>query len=162
MTALVVLFDIDGTLTDTNYLHTLAWRRAFLDCGHDVASWRIHRLIGASGTKLMADGIGAPDDDVKKAWREHFEELAPEVRAIPGARELVDVVRDRGARAVLASSSPEDIVEHHLLALGLAADDLAGITTDSDVEEAKPAADEDVAALLTELETSALGDLLRG
>lgn len=151
MTAPVVLFDIDGTLTDTTYLHTLAWRRAFLDCGHDVASWRIHRLIGASGTKLMADCIGAPDDDVKKAWREHFEELAPEVRAFPGAREHVDVVRDRGARAVLASSSPEDIVEHHPLALGLAA-----------VQAGAVEVHEDVAALLTELETSALGDLLRG
>lgn len=220
MSAPVVLFDVDGTLTDTNYLHTLAWRRAFLDCGHDVASWRIHRLIGASATKLMTDSIGAPDDEVKKAWRERFEELAQEVRAFPGARELIEVVRDRGALAVLATSSPEDIVVHHLRALGLVADDLSGITTDSDVEEAKPAADvfvaalrqvdgepsralvigdtgwdlqaaraagvsavavrsggwgheelvqagavevhEDVAALVAELETTALGDLLRG
>ncbi len=134
----VVLFDVDGTLTDTNYLHTLAWRRAFLDNGHDVATWRIHRLIGASGTKLMEDCIGEADDAVKSAWESHFDQLVPEVQAFPGARDLVHEVQARGGRAVLATSSPEDLVEHHLRALGLGASDLDGITTDGDVEQAKP------------------------
>ena len=137
-TAPAVLFDVDGTLTDTNYLHTLAWRRAFLDNGHDVATWRIHRLIGASGTKLMEECIGEADDDVKAAWEAHFDDLVPEVRAFPGATDLVRAVQDRGGRSVLATSSPEDLVEHHLRALGLQESDLAGITTDGDVEEAKP------------------------
>jgi HAD superfamily hydrolase (TIGR01509 family) len=143
----VVLFDVDGTLTDTNYLHTLAWRRAFLDHGHDVASWRIHKLIGASSTRLMEDCIGTADDDVKAAWRSHFEALVPEVRAFPGATDLIRAVQDRGGLVVLATSSPEDIIEHHLRALGLEESDLAGITTDSDVEAAKPAPDVFLAAL---------------
>ena len=143
----VVLFDVDGTLTDTNYLHTLAWRRAFLDQGHDVASWRIHRLIGASGTKLMQDCIGTADDDVKAAWRSHFEDLVDDVRPFPGATDLIRAVQDAGGKAVLATSSPADLVEHHLRALGLQESDLAGITTDSDVEEAKPAPDVFLAAL---------------
>lgn len=138
MSAPVVLFDVDGTLTDTNYLHTLAWRRAFLDHGHDVGSWRIHRLIGASSTTLISECIGHPDDDVKAAWRSHFESLVPEVRAFPGATDLVRLVQERGGRAVFATSSPSDLVEHHLRALGLEADDLAAVTTDSEVEEAKP------------------------
>jgi HAD superfamily hydrolase (TIGR01509 family) len=146
-TAPVVLFDVDGTLTDTNYLHTLAWRRAFLDNGHDVASWRIHRLIGASGTRLMEDCIGRADDDVKSGWRTHFEQLAPEVQAFPGARALVELVQDRGGKAVLATSSPKDLVEHHLQALGLDEADVGGITTDTDVEEAKPAPDVFLTAL---------------
>ena len=143
----VVLFDIDGTLTDTNYLHTLAWRRAFLEHGHDVASSQVHRMIGASSTKLMQACIGREDDGVKDTWRERFEELIPEIRAFPGARELITRVQERGARAVLATSSPGDLVEHHLRALDLDVDDLDGLTTDSDVEEAKPAPDVFLAAL---------------
>ena len=142
-----VLFDVDGTLTDTNHLHTIAWRRAFLDHGHDVAMWRIHRLIGASGSKLMADLIGAPDDGVKKAWRHHFDDLVPEIRAFPGAVDLLDAVRGRGGQVVLATSSPGDLLEHHLDALGADEDDFAAITTDSDVDEAKPSPDVFLAAL---------------
>jgi phosphoglycolate phosphatase-like HAD superfamily hydrolase len=143
----VVLFDVDGTLTDTNYLHTVAWRRAFLDHGHDVASWRIHRMIGASGSRLMEELIGDADDDVKEAWRSHFDRLVPEIRAFPGARDLVTTVQGRGGSAVLATSSPADLVEHHLQALGLSEDDFSGVTTDSDVEEAKPSPDVFLAAL---------------
>lgn len=138
MSVPVVLFDVDGTLTDTNYLHTLAWRRAFLDHGHDVGSWRIHRLIGASSSTLMSECIGHADDGVKEAWRSHFDDLIAEVRPFPGATDLVRTVADRGARPVFATSSPSDLVEHHLRALGLDADDLAAITTDTDVEDAKP------------------------
>lgn len=133
-----VLLDVDGTLTDTNYLHTLAWRRAFLDHGHDVASWRIHRLIGASGSKLMTDLIGEPDDDVKESWREHFEAMGDDVRAFPGAADLVKTVRGRGGRAVLATSSPSDLLAHHLDAMGITEDDVEAVTTDADVDEAKP------------------------
>lgn len=147
MSTPVILFDVDGTLTDTNYLHTVAWRRAFLDNGHDVASARIHRLIGASGSKLMTDCIGRPDEDVKAAWRSHFEALVPEIRAFPGARTLIDLVQDRGGSAVFATSSPGDLVAHHLRALGLEEHDLSAITTDGDVEDAKPAPDVFVAAL---------------
>ena len=143
----VVLFDIDGTLTDTNYLHTLAWRRAFLEHGHDVACSRIHRLIGASGSRLMEELIGRADEGVKQSWRARFDELVPDVRAFPGARELVAAVRAGGGRAVLATSSPGDLVAHHLEALGLSEDDVDGMTTDSDVEQAKPAPDIFLAAL---------------
>lgn len=134
----VVLFDVDGTLTDTNYLHTLAWRRAFVEHGHEVGAWRIHALIGASGSKLMSDLIGAPDDDVKAAWRSHFDSMVDEIRAFPGAADLLAAVRDRGGRPVLATSSPGDLLEHHFAALGMTEDDVAGVTTDSDVDEAKP------------------------
>jgi len=134
----VVLFDVDGTLTDTNYLHTLAWRRAFLRHGHDVATSRVHRMIGASSTRLMEECIGEADDAVEETWESCFDELVPEIRAFPGARDLLVAVREGGARAVLATSSPEDLLEHHLRALGLDADDLDGITTAGDVEQAKP------------------------
>ncbi len=66
----------------------------------------------------MEDCIGTADDDVKAAWRSHFDDLADEVRAFPGATDLIRAVQDGGGRAVLATSSPEDLIEHHLRALG--------------------------------------------
>lgn len=143
----VVLLDVDGTLTDSNWLHTLAWRQAFVDHGHDVPCWRIHRMIGAGSSRLMAGLIGDPDDDVEGSWRKHFDDLVPEIRALPGAVALVDAVRERGGRVVLATSSPGDLLEHHLDALGATADDFAAVTTDSDVDEAKPAPDVFLTAL---------------
>ena len=143
----VVLLDVDGTLTDTNYLHTLAWRRAFLERDHDVGSWRIHKLIGASASRLMTELVGAPDEAVKDAWRRHFDQLTAEIRAFPGAVDLLDAIRERGGRPVLATSSPGDLLEHHLRALGADADDFDAVTTDSDVAEAKPAPDVFLAAL---------------
>ena len=48
-----VLFDVDGTLVDSNYLHVYAWQRAFDDEGISVAAWQLHRCIGMDGSKLV-------------------------------------------------------------------------------------------------------------
>jgi beta-phosphoglucomutase-like phosphatase (HAD superfamily) len=48
-----VLFDVDGTLVDSNYLHIHAWQRAFAEAGIDVETWRIHRSIGMDGSTLV-------------------------------------------------------------------------------------------------------------
>ena len=52
-----VVLDLDGTLVDSVYVHTSAWRSAFRDVGVDVPSARIHRAIGMGGDKLVAAGI---------------------------------------------------------------------------------------------------------
>lgn len=132
-----VLFDIDGTLTDTNYLHTLAWRRAFLDAGLDVASSRIHRMIGAAGGVLLRELAGEEREDVREGWRQHFAALRPEIRAFPAAADLVRAVAARGPKVVLATSSEEDDVAALREALG-ADDAVAAVTTAGDVDEAKP------------------------
>ena len=66
-----VIFDIDGTLVDTTYLHTAAWRRAFLDHGIDVLTADIHRHIGMGSGLLQERLAGGEQDDVKEAWRRH-------------------------------------------------------------------------------------------
>lgn len=135
-----VLFDIDGTLTDTNYLHTLAWRRAFVDAGVDVASARIHRMIGAAGGVLLRELLGSERDDVKQGWKRHFDELKPEIRAFPGAADLLRTVARRGAKVVLATSSEEDDVAALREAIG-ADDAVDAVTSAGDVDEAKPSPD---------------------
>ena len=132
-----VVFDIDGTLVDTNYLHTLAWRRAFVEHGIEANTADIHRHIGMGSSLLLERLAGGPRDDLKDAWRRHFDVLKPEIRALPGAAELVRTVAASGAAAVLASSSEEADLRALLDALQVD-DVLDGVTSSGDVEEAKP------------------------
>ncbi|HVF75830.1 MAG TPA: HAD family hydrolase [Acidimicrobiales bacterium] len=132
-----VIFDIDGTLVDTTYLHTAAWRRAFLDHDLDVSTVDIHRRIGMGSGLLLEELTGERRDDLKDSWRKHFEAMKPEIRAFPGAPELLRAVADSGAAVVLASSSEEEDVGDLLDALGV--DDVLDVVTSSgDVDEAKP------------------------
>jgi phosphoglycolate phosphatase-like HAD superfamily hydrolase len=62
-----VLFDVDGTLIDSNYLHAHAWYRAFNGVGLDFDSWRIHRSIGMDGSTLVAMLAEDADDDTREA-----------------------------------------------------------------------------------------------
>ena len=141
----IAVLDVDGTLVDTNYHHALAWYRAFRALGETYPVWRIHRLIGMGGDRLVA-ALGGDDvekrigDDVRARWVEEFDALIDEVAPLPGAREFVAAVRDRGHRVVLASSGKAQHVDHFLDLLD--ARDLAEAWTSSeDVESTKPAPD---------------------
>jgi HAD superfamily hydrolase (TIGR01509 family) len=141
----IAVLDVDGTLVDTNYQHALAWYRAFRSLGETFPIWRIHRLIGMGGDQLVA-AIGGDDvearigDEARERWVEEADPLMPEVSVLPGARELVVALKERGHRVVLASSGKPHHVERALDLLDVR--DLAdGWTTSEDVEETKPAPD---------------------
>jgi HAD superfamily hydrolase (TIGR01549 family) len=136
-----VLFDVDGTLVDTNYLHIHAWCRAFDEVGLAVESWRIHRCIGMDGSKLLKFLTGDADEDVQERAKDlhlrYFRESAPLIRRLPGARELLVRIKEMGLQIVLATSASED--EFSLLRGVLDSDDLISATTSSkDVDVAKP------------------------
>src|SRR5512135_1161409 len=103
-----VLFDIDGTLTDTNYLHTIAWQRAFVANGYDVPTAWIHRRIGMGASLLMERLIGEESDAAKKTWRTEFDRLKPEIRPLPAPENSLRAVAARGTAVVLASSTEEE------------------------------------------------------
>ena len=70
--ASAVLFDVDGTLIDSNYLHTVTWWEAFEQAGHDVPMTRIHRAIGMGSNQLLdallpAGRDKAGDDELRGA-----------------------------------------------------------------------------------------------
>ena len=132
-----VLFDIDGTLTDTNYLHVVAWKRAFADVDMNVPAASIHRLVGVGSDDLIVELTGQPRHDVKEAWSKHFETMKAEIKAFPGASDLLRAVKRRGGRVVLASSSEEKDVDALLEALQ-ATDAIDEVTSSGDVESAKP------------------------
>lgn len=135
-----VLFDVDGTLADTNYLHTLAWWRALSDAHHDVAMAAIHRLVGMGSSQLLTELIGHDDDELSEAHGHHFQRMKGEIRPLPGARRLVEEVSSRGATVVLATSAKERDIDDLLRALDVS-DSIDHIVHAADVDEAKPAGD---------------------
>jgi phosphoglycolate phosphatase-like HAD superfamily hydrolase len=145
------ILDVDGTLVDTNYHHTLAWLRAFRE--HDVSlpAWRIHRHIGMGGDQLIGALAGQEVEDSKgDAIRESetrlYGQLISEVEPFEGARELISDLKDRGHDVVLASSAKQDEVDHYLDLLD--ARQLADAwTTSADVEATKPQPDLVIAAM---------------
>jgi HAD superfamily hydrolase (TIGR01509 family) len=139
-----VLFDIDGTLVDSNYLHVDAWQRAFADAGAAVDAWRTHRSIGADSGRLLemllGDDLERLGDTAKARHAEHYEALMPRLRRFAGARELLAELSSRGVRVVLATSAPPE--EFAALRRVLDADDVVdAATTADDVDTAKPEPD---------------------
>jgi HAD superfamily hydrolase (TIGR01549 family) len=149
--ALAAILDVDGTLVDTNYHHTIAWYRAFRRQGIVLPLWRIHRHIGMGGDQLVAalagqDAEMEQGDDVRAAEKTLYLSLIEEVEPFEEARELMVDLKERGHAVVLASSAKEDEVDHYLDLLG--ARDLAdGWTTSADVEATKPEPDLVLAAV---------------
>jgi HAD superfamily hydrolase (TIGR01509 family) len=140
-----VLFDVDGTLIDSVYLHTTAWWQAFRQFGHDVPSARIHRAIGMGSDKILDHLLGADhdtgDDDALRAahaslYAAHWTSL----RRLPGARRLLQTCAGRGLRNVLATSAAKP--ELGALLHCLDADPVIDtVTSADDAGQSKPAPD---------------------
>jgi HAD superfamily hydrolase (TIGR01509 family) len=151
VTVEAALLDVDGTLIDSNYQHALAWYRAFRRHGIVLPVWRVHRAVGMGGDQLVPALVGREvdrelGDAVRDSRTDLYRELIDEVAPLVGAHELILDLKKRGLRVVLASSSPEDELEHYLELLD--AKELADAwTTKDDVEATKPAPDLVVAAL---------------
>ncbi len=149
--ARAALLDVDGTLIDSNYHHALAWYRAFRRSGIVLPLWRIHRHVGMGGDQLLPALLGEQleeerGEEIRGARDEEYGRLIGEVAPLEGSRELIAELKERGLTVVLASSSPQDEIDHYLELLD--ARELADAwTTDDDVEVTKPEPDLVVAAL---------------
>src|SRR3954447_24043864 len=113
----VVILDVDGTLVDTNYHHALAWYRAFIQAEVELPVWRIHRAIGMGGDQLVAELAGDEverdkGDDIRAAEKALYMAMITEVRPLADARRLLEVLRERGHRTILASSAKEEEIDH--------------------------------------------------
>ena len=139
------VFDVDGTLVDTNYQHAIAWFRAFRRYDITLPVWRLHRAIGMGGDQLVGAVAGDEvearlGDRLRDAWAEEFAPMLDEVQPFAGVVELLSEVKERGFTIVLASSGKAEHVDHYL---GLFdGKELAdGWTTSADVDRTKPAPD---------------------
>ncbi|MFX0538917.1 HAD family hydrolase [Ornithinimicrobium sp. Y1847] len=141
-----VILDVDGTLADTVYHHTLAWARAFDRVGLTPPVWQIHRAIGLGGDKLVEAVAGDQAEDehgdtLREAWEEEYEKLLPEIHLLPGARDLILTLAERGLTVVLASSGKESFVEHVMELLDLPEGTLTATASSDEAEESKPEPD---------------------
>jgi HAD superfamily hydrolase (TIGR01549 family) len=145
MTNNTVIFDVDGTMVDTNYHHAIAWYRALRSHDVTVPIWRIHRAIGMGGDRLVEHVAGHTvetehGDALRARWKDEYDELIDEVVPFDGAHDLLVAARETGLRVALASSGDPAHVERYLDLLD--ARELAEEwTTAEDAEQTKPAPD---------------------
>ncbi len=140
-----VLFDVDGTLVDTTYIHAVCWGEALRQGGHAVPTAAVHRAIGMGGDELLDHLIGDQRDQqadgvLHTAHLTLYQQFWGRLRPLPGAAELIRACADRGLRVVLASSASQE--ELSALRAALDADDaITCATSSTDVDAGKPAPD---------------------
>ncbi|WP_128374633.1 HAD family hydrolase [Streptomyces cavernae] len=136
------VFDVDGTLVDTNHLHVTAWWEAFRQAGHTVEMHAIHRAVGLSSADLIAHLLGDdrdPEADPvidaahKALYGTYFERLP----ALSGADGLLRRLHHDGWAVVLATSASG--AELSALRRAIGADDAITATASADdVDAGKP------------------------
>jgi HAD superfamily hydrolase (TIGR01509 family) len=146
-----VLFDVDGTLVDTSYLHAVCWQEALRQHGHHIPTVEVHRAIGMGSDETIEHLLGPDrDTDEDKAmadahltlYQQHWGRLV----RLPGAQQILRACKARGLRVVLASSASE--AELTALREAIDCDDAIEVATSStDAGEGKPSPDLIQAAL---------------
>lgn len=132
-----VLFDLDGTLMDTNYLHVTAWWQAFLAAGHQVSGYDVHRALGLPSTELVQQLVGRPDEAVVAGHDTRWEQVRPQALAFHRAGDLLRACADRGVTVVWATSGSGADIEAFRTAVG-ADEAVHAVVGGDDVERGKP------------------------
>jgi HAD superfamily hydrolase (TIGR01509 family) len=146
-----VLFDVDGTLVDSSYFHTLAWWQAFRQQGYDVPMASIHHCVGMGGDRLVdsllpEDRDKDADADIMASHAALFASNWPALRAFDGAKDLLAQCHAGGLAVALASSARTHDLRAARRALGADAH-IHAATSANDAKASKPAPDILVAAL---------------
>jgi HAD superfamily hydrolase (TIGR01549 family) len=161
------IFDLDGTLVDSNDLHAEAWQEAFRHFGKEIPYGELRSQIGKGGDQYVPAFLNSHEiqqfgDELNKFRGDLFKQkYLARVQPFPKVRELFERLREDGKRIVLASSGNGDEVDHyvHLTRIG---DLIDGRTTKSEVRHSKPEPDVFLEALtqlhLPSEEAIAIGD----
>jgi HAD superfamily hydrolase (TIGR01509 family) len=147
-----VIFDVDGTLVDSNNLHVEAWQEAFRCYGKELAFDEVHRQMGKGGDQLMPvfcspEELNNYGKDLEQYRVDLFaNDYLSRVKPFPKVRDLFQRIKDDGLQIALASSAKEEEVETHKKTLDIR-DLLETATSADDVEKSKPNPDIFQAAL---------------
>ena len=161
----VVVLDVDGTLMDTNYLHTEAWARAFEEVERRSPRAEIHKQIGKGSERLIREFVEDADvaEKVDELHGEIYMEIQKHGYPLPGAKELIASLAERGYEVWFVTSADPEELEQYLDQLETEGK-LAGVVKSSDVQESKPAPDVFELALkktgASPEETVAVGDAI--
>ncbi|MFD9338471.1 HAD family hydrolase [Streptomyces sp. NPDC060028] len=139
------LFDVDGTLTDTNHLHVTSWWEALRQGGHQVPMHAIHRAVGLPGEDLLdhlldenRDRTG--DDRMSAAHDTLYATYFDRLPALHAAADLLRTLAGAGWKVLLVTSAKDN--ELGALRRAIDADDaITDTATSDDVERGKPAPD---------------------
>jgi HAD superfamily hydrolase (TIGR01509 family) len=147
-----VIFDVDGTLVDSNDLHVEAWREAFRCYGKELGFEELHGQMGKGGDQLMP--VFCTEEELERFGEElegrrvelFKRDYLPRVRPFPRVRELFERIKSEGLQIALASSAKEEELERHKQSMGVE-DLLEAATSADDAERSKPHPDIFQAAL---------------
>lgn len=147
-----VIFDVDGTLVDSNRLHVEAWQEAFRCHGKEIGYRELHEQMGKGGDQLMPvfcspEELEEFGSELEKRRTELFtRDYLPRVRPFPKVRELFERIKAEGLHIALASSAKEEEVKQHKKSLRI--EDLLETATSADqADRSKPHPDIFQAAL---------------
>ena len=147
-----VIFDVDGTLVDTNELHAAAWVEAFRHFGIEAPYAEVRTQMGKGSDQLMPvfvrrEVLEGRGEEISHFRSELFKrDYLRRGRAFPSVRALFERIREAGQRIVLASSGKKEEVEHHMRTAEIT-DLVESATTADDAERSKPEPDIFQAAL---------------
>lgn len=140
-----ILFDVDGTLVDSTYVHTLCWHDALRSANHLIPMNVLHRAIGMGAPELLGHVLGDASDEatieeISRAHRVLYQRHWARLTALPGAVGLLRSCSAAGHRIVLATSAAE--AELAAMRRVLDTDDVIDASTcSSDVDRTKPEPD---------------------
>lgn len=145
-----VIFDVDGTLVDSNPAHAQAWLQALEEFGHKADAEEIRRSIGMGGDKIIPMQTPWSDEEpegkaLAKRRGQIFEErYLPKLNAFRGAQDLVRKLHEQGLKLAVASSAQPKELDPLLDLVGIR-DLLSEKTSSGDAENSKP--DPDIVAV---------------
>ena len=141
------LFDLDGTLVDSSPLHEAAYRAVLAPHHARLLAGFDYPAIAGLPTPAALAQLGAAEQDIPlltQAKQAHYRGALQSLKPLPGAAELLAMLRERGAQIAIVSSASRASAQAALAATGLA---VPLLVTAEDVASAKPAPDPYLAAL---------------
>ncbi len=139
-----IIFDLDGTLVDSTYVHTLCWWEALQQFGHDRPMALIHRAVGMGADHLLDHVLGvgrdpSTDDRMSAAHDVLFATWFERIHPLPSARPLLNWCRDTGLTVALATSGGQRSLDPMLDVLDRP--DFDVVVTGEEVDSSKPSRD---------------------